>query len=91
MEHVDLIGPYRNSKIKQQPGRAIIGKNDGLPRTMMIEPTIGCFDIYEILMFNLDGIIVGNDEYIDKSSARVSQLFKNTLLCRYPRPHKVFV
>ena len=26
---------------------------------------------------------------MDKSSARVSQLFNNTFLCRYPRPRKV--
>ena len=32
---------------------------------------------------------IGNDEYIDKSSARVSQLINNTWLCIYPRPRKV--
>ena len=44
---------------------------------------------FEILAFNLDEVTAGNDEYIDKSSARVSQLFNNTWLCRYPLPHKV--
>ena len=32
---------------------------------------------------------IGNDEYIDKSSARDSQLFNKTWLYIYPRPRKV--
>ena len=32
--------------------------------------------------------MLGNDECIDKSSARVSHLFNNTFLCRYPRTRK---
>ena len=34
-------------------------------------------------------MILGNDEYIDKGSSKISQLFNNTLLCRYPCPRKV--
>ena len=30
-----------------------------------------------------------NDEYIDKSSSRVSQIFNNMWICRYPHPRKV--
>ena len=30
----------------------------------------------------------GNDEYIDKSSARVSKLFNNKWIFRYPHPRK---
>ena len=33
--------------------------------------------------------MTGNNEYTDKSSARVSQLFNNTCLCIYPRPRQV--
>ena len=40
-------------------------------------------------MFDLEEVTLGNDEYIDKSSAGVSQMFNNTWLCRYPRPRKV--
>ena len=54
----------------------------------MIDPAIGWFEIIEIPTFNLDEVKAGYDEYIDKSSDRVSQLFKNTWLCRYPYPCK---
>ena len=54
----------------------------------MIDPDTGWFEIVKILMFELDEVMTGNDEYIDKPSARISQLFKNTWLCRYPRPQK---
>ena len=40
-------------------------------------------------MFDLNEVTIGNDEYINKSSARFSRLFNKTWLCRYPRPHKV--
>ena len=33
--------------------------------------------------------MTGNNEYTGKSSSRVSQLFNNTWICRYPRPSKV--
>ena len=46
----------------------------------------GWFEILDISTFELDEVMVGNDEYIDKSSARVSQMFNNKWLCRYPRP-----
>ena len=40
-------------------------------------------------MFELDEVMAGNYEYMDKSYARVSHLFKNIWICRYPRPRKV--
>ena len=52
-------------------------------------PAIGWFKILNIPTFELDEVMAGNDEYIDKSSARVSQMFNNTCICRYPRPKKV--
>ena len=56
---------------------------------MIIDPDPGWFKIVEIPTFDLKKVAIGNDEYIDKSSARVSHLFNNTWLWRYPRPHKV--
>ena len=87
--HVDLIGPYSKSIRQHQPDGAIIRKNDSLPCMIMIDPAKGWFEIVKIPTFDLDEIRGGNDEYLDKSSARVSQLFNNTWLCRYRRPHKV--
>ena len=55
----------------------------------MIDPATGWFEIVEIPTFDLEEVTIGNVEYIDKSSARVSQFFNNTGLRRYLRPHKV--
>ena len=58
--------------------------DDSLTCMKMIDPVTGLFEIFEIPMFDLDEVTAGNDEYIDKSSARVSQMFNNTWLCKYP-------
>ena len=55
----------------------------------IIDPAKGWFKIVEIIMINLDEVTAGNNEYTDKLSARVCQMFNNTCLCRYPRPCKV--
>ena len=55
----------------------------------MIGPATGCFEIFEVPTFDLGEVTGGNDEYIDNSSARVSQFFNNTCLSRHPRPRKV--
>ena len=44
----------------------------------MIDLATGWFEIVEIPTFDLDEVTAGNDEYIDKSSARVRHLFNNT-------------
>ena len=56
----------------------------------MIDPTTGWFKIFEIPTYDLEEVTGGNEEYIDASSSRVSQLFINTSLSRYPHPFKVF-
>ena len=89
--NVDLIGPYSKSIRQQQPSGTVI-RNNSIPTCMtMIDPATGWFEIFEIPMFDLEKVTLGlgNDEYIDKSSARFSQLFNNTCVCRYPRPRKV--
>ena len=55
----------------------------------MIDLATGWFDIVEIPTFDLEEVELGNSEKIDKSSARVIQLFNNTWICRYSRPRKV--
>ena len=54
-----------------------------------IDPAKGCFEMVEITTFDLEEVTIGNGKYTDKSSARVSQLFNSTWLCRYPCPRKV--
>ena len=80
--HVNLIGPYINSSRQHNPGGAIMQKDYSLTCMTMIDPATGWFDIVEIPSFDLDEVTAGNDECINKSSVRVSQLFNNTWLCR---------
>ena len=39
--------------------------------------------------FDLDEVMGGNDEYIDKSSSKLIQLFNDTCILRYTCPRKV--
>ena len=54
----------------------------------MINPATGWFEIVEVPKFGLDKVTGGNDEYIDYSYSRVSQLFNTTQLSRYLSPWK---
>ena len=81
--HVNLVGPYSKSIIQQQPGFTVILKNTILIYITMINPATGWFNIVKIPKFDLEEVTIRNDEYIYKSSTRVSQLFTNTWLCRY--------
>ena len=86
--HVYLIGKYNKSIRQHQPGGTVICNNGILVCMTMIDPATGWFEIVKIPTFNLYEVSIGNNEYIDKSSDRVSQLFNNTWLCIYPRPRK---
>ena len=48
----------------------------------------GWLKTFEIPTYDLNGVMNGNEEYIDTSSSRVSQFFVNTSLSRYPNPNK---
>ena len=89
MVHVDLICPYSSSIIQHHLGGAIVNNNVSLNSMTMINPATGWIETVEIPIYDIDAIKGCNCEYIDKSSARVSQLFNNTWLSRYPRPRKV--
>ena len=55
----------------------------------IIDSATGWFKCFEIPTYDLNEVTSGNNEYVDKSSDRVTQLFNNKWICRYPRPHKV--
>ena len=55
----------------------------------IINPATVWLEIAEIPTYDIDDITGNNDEYVDKSSARVSKLFNKTYLSRYLRPRKV--
>ena len=63
--------------------------NISLTCTTMIYPVTEWFEIFEISKFDLDEVTGYKNEYIDKASARVSHLFNNAWIRRYPRPHKI--
>ena len=78
--HVDLIGPYTVTAMQEQPceDSEIKTKKVDLELLAMtfMDPATGWFEITEV-------------PTIDRSSARVSNLFNDVWLARYPRPHKV--
>ena len=47
---------------------------------IMIDPATRCFEIVEVTTFDINEVMGGNDEYIDKSSARVFQFLNNKWL-----------
>ena len=86
--HVYLICSYIRSIRQHQPGGEIIKKDVSLTCKTMIVPDIGYFEIFKITTFNINEVMRGKDEYIDSSSARVSHIFNNKWLSRYPHPQK---
>ena len=86
--HVDLIGPYRKSIRQEQACGTVIRNNTRLTCMEMIDPSTGWSEIVKIPTFDIKEVALVNGEYIDKSSARVSQMFNKTWICRYLRPRK---
>ena len=75
--HIDLIGPYTKEVHQLQPGLKKPKKVDiELTAMTFIDPATGWFEVAEV-------------PSIDKSSARISNLFDDVWLSRYPRPNKV--
>ena len=70
--HVDLIGPYIKSIRQQQPGGSIILNNASLTRMKINDLATGWFKNFNIPTFDLDEVTADNDEYVYKSSARVT-------------------
>ena len=87
--HVDLIGPYTKTVKQMQPGGTVTEVDLYLTCMTFIDPATGWFEITQVPYYDLDQVKVQNQEYIDKTSARISQLFNNTWLSRYPRPKRV--
>ena len=87
--HVDLIGPYSITAKQDQPDGSIQTKTLQLTCMTMLDPVSGWFEITEVPKFIVDDIKNTDREIIDKSSARISRLFDQTWLSRYPRPKQV--
>ena len=89
MVHIDLIGPYTKTVQQHQPGNVIKEIDLNLTCMTFINPCTGWFEIAQVPYLDIEEIKIGNKEYIDKTSARISQLLNNTWLSRYPRPNWV--
>ena len=50
----------------------------------MIDPATGWFEIAEVPSFDIEDVKKGNRQLIDKTSARISQVFNQVWLSRYP-------
>ena len=87
--HIDLIGPYTIKTKQHAPGGEINDVELQLTCMTFIDPATGWFEIAQVPTFNIVDVQNNNVEYINKTSARISQLFNNTWLSRYPRPRKV--
>ena len=86
---MDLIGPYSNYIRLYQTGVAIIKNIVSFVCMTMIDPAMGWFEIIEVTTYDFNEVMGSNNEYIDKSYARVIQFFNNTCIGIYPRPRKV--
>ena len=87
--HTDLIGPYSITAKQLQPGGAIKEIELKLTAMTMVDPATGWFEIAEVPYYNIDDVKNDEQSYIDKSSARISRIFDQTWLSRYPRPKEI--
>jgi len=87
--HVDLIGPYSLRVQQEQPGQVVQWTELQLVCMTFLDPATGWFEIAEVPYFDMKDIKQGNKQVIDKTSARISQIFNDTWLSRYPRMEEV--
>jgi len=74
---------------QEQPGQVIKEVELQLTCMTFLDPATGWFEIAEVPYFDIDNVKNKNKTAIDKSSARISQIFNDVWLSRYPRPKKV--
>ncbi len=88
--HVDLIGPYSLTAKELQPDGSSIRKEFSLTCMTFIDPVTGWFEIAQVPNYIIEDLKSKTlTESVDKTSARISQIFNQTWLSRYPRPTEV--
>ena len=87
--HIDLIGPYTVTAQQIQPGGELKEVELKLTAMTMVDPATGWFDMVEVPYYSIDEVKKNKNKFIDKTSARISQLFEQTWLSRYPRPKRI--
>eukprot|EP00957_Ditylum_brightwellii_P000499 38422-Ditylum_brightwellii.AAC.1 len=73
---------------QRQPGNILKEVELCLIAMTMVDPATGLFEMVEVPYYGVEDIKKGNQDAIDKTSARIRKLFKNVWLSRYPRPEK---
>ena len=77
------LGAYNVDTIRQhQTGAAIIPNKLSLTYITIINTTKGWFKIVQVPCFDTEYITAKNNEYTDKSSSRVIQMFNQVWLPR---------
>ena len=76
--HIYLIGSYTKSIRRKNPGVDIIRYDISLDYMKIIYPATVWFEIVEVPCFNLGEFTSGNEEYMDKYSSRVTNMFNKT-------------
>ena len=90
--HTDLVGPYSVTTQQYQPDGSQKEVTLQLTCMTMLDPATGWFEIVEVPSYIVEELVdkkLTKDSIIDKSSARISRLFEQTWLSRYPRPKRV--
>jgi hypothetical protein len=92
--HIDLKGPYHITALQNKPGLKTELTDFRLLLMTMVDPATGWFEVAQVPIYDLiwkdeSSIDTRDKEALDKSSARISQLFNQVWLARYPRPNKV--
>ena len=96
--HTDLIGPYTVTTNQYQVDGSTREVTLQLTCMTMLDPVTGWFEIVEVPQYIAQELQESKDtkstklvdnSFIDKSSARISRLFDQVWLSRYPRPKKV--
>ncbi len=88
--HIDLIGPYSLTAKQFQPQGKILEVELRLTCMTMIDPVTGWFEIVEVPNYIVEDVENKTTrETVDKTSARISRLFDQVWLSRYPRPRRV--
>ena len=87
--HTDLIGPYAITAKQIQLGGEIKEIKLKLTVMTMVDSATGWFEIVEVPYYSIEDVEKDEQNYIDKSSARISRLFNQTWLSCYPRPKEI--
>ena len=87
--HTDLIRLYTITAKQIQLGGEIKEIELKLTAMTIVDPATGWFEIVEVLYYSIKNIKKDKQNYIDKSSTRISRLFNQTWLSYYPRPKVV--